>query len=155
MKCCIFQTAASYNLCYEAITDQLNFLTSYIEVLHAEKAACLHLWGQTSVPICTCVLLLLYLSKTHLPVNPRPQGESPRYQRDQNTKHCWGEGDGGEHESPGEAAEVTGALSRCAHQDVHRGEQQAHEVERQREQSWENRKFHRCVTAQSLGHSQQ
>ncbi|TNN65529.1 hypothetical protein EYF80_024207 [Liparis tanakae] len=83
------------------------------------------------------------------------QGESPRRHGDQDAKHGGGEGDGGEHEAPGEAAEVAGALGGGAHQDVHRGQQQAQQVEGQGEQRRQDGQIHGRLAAEGLGHGQQ
>lgn len=87
-------------------------------------------------------------------MNLGSQGESAHSQGEQNTKHRSGEGDGSEDETPGEAAKVAGALGRCAHQDVHRGEQQAQEVEGQREQGRQDREVHGCLGAEGFRHGQ-
>lgn len=87
-------------------------------------------------------------------MKPESQGEPVCGQGNQDTEHGGGEGDGSEHEGPGEAAEVAGALSRCAHQDVDRGQEQAQQVERQGEQDRQDREVHRSLCAEGLGHGQ-
>lgn len=88
-------------------------------------------------------------------MNRGSEREPPCRHGDQNAKRCRGEGDGGKHEAPGEAAEVTGALRRRAHQHVHGGKEQAQEVERQGEQGGEHRKVHCRGAAEGFGHRQQ
>lgn len=93
--------------------------------------------------------------QTHLSVDLGRRREPARRHGDQDAEHGGGEGDGGEHQAPGEAAEVAGALGRRAHQDVHRGEQQAQEVERQREQGGQDGQLHARLSTQGFRHRQQ
>lgn len=60
----------------------------------------------------------------------------------QNAEQGRGEGHCPEHQAPGEAAEVAGALGRRAQQHVHGEEEQAQQVEGQREQSRGHREIH-------------
>lgn len=87
-------------------------------------------------------------------MKPQSQGEPASSQGNQDTEHGGGKGDGGENEHPRQAAEVAGALGRRAHQDVHRGQQQAQQVEGQGEQRREDRQVHRCLSAEGLRHGQ-
>lgn len=100
-------------------------------------------------------MLMVQKRSTHLSRGLVAGGNPPRGHCNQSTHEGRREEDDGEHQDPGERAEVAGPAGGGADQHVEGGAEQTQQVEGQREQRRRQRDVHDRLPAQRFRHGQQ